>query len=46
MTTIFDNFRNESLELRKQLTRAALTRHPGLTLPATPGPNRLGTREG
>jgi len=46
MTTIFDNFRNESLELRKQLTNAALARHPGLTLPVTPGPGRLGTREG
>ncbi|AZV27430.1 hypothetical protein CT157_15930 [Pseudomonas syringae] len=46
MTTIFDNFRNESLELRKQLTNAALARHPGLSLPVTPGPNRLGTREG
>ncbi len=46
MTTIFDNFRNESLELRKQLTSAALARHPGLTLPVTPGPGRLGTREG
>ncbi|MHC8380399.1 dermonecrotic toxin domain-containing protein [Pseudomonas sp. LB3P14] len=46
MTAIFDNFRNESLELRKQLTSAALTRHPGLTLPVTPGPNRLGTRQG
>lgn len=44
MTTILDNFRNESLELRKQLTNAALARHPGLTLPVTPGPGRLGTR--
>ncbi|WP_192561253.1 dermonecrotic toxin domain-containing protein [Pseudomonas gozinkensis] len=43
MATIFDNFRNESLELRKQLTHAALVRHPGLQLPVTTGPNRLGT---
>ncbi|MFW9086158.1 dermonecrotic toxin domain-containing protein [Pseudomonas sp. P2758] len=46
MTTIFDNFRNESQELRKQLTIAALTRHPELTLPVTPRPNRLEVREG
>lgn len=45
MATIFDNFRNESLELRKQLTNAALSRHPGLTLPVTPSPNRFGARE-
>lgn len=44
MTTLLDNFRNEGLELRKQLTNAALARHPGLQLPVTPGPNRLGTR--
>ena len=44
MTTILDNFRNESLELRKQLTDAALARHPGLQLPVTPGPNRLGAK--
>lgn len=44
MTTIYDNFKNESLELRKQLTNAALARHPGLPLPATSGPNRLVTK--
>ncbi|WP_339487689.1 dermonecrotic toxin domain-containing protein [Pseudomonas sp. RL_5y_Pfl2_70] len=44
MTTIHDNFRNESLELRKQLTDAALARHPGLPLPVTSGPNRLGMK--
>jgi hypothetical protein len=45
MSTIFENFRNESLEMRKQLTDAALARHPGLTLPVTPGPKRLAKRE-
>ncbi|MDD0968422.1 MULTISPECIES: dermonecrotic toxin domain-containing protein [Pseudomonas] len=43
MATIIDNFRNESLELRKQLTNAALARHPGLTLPGTSGIGRSGT---
>lgn len=45
MNTIFDNFRNENLVLRKQLTDAALSRHPGLSLSVTPGPGRLATRE-
>ncbi|MCX4216356.1 leucine-rich repeat domain-containing protein [Pseudomonas sp. MCal1] len=46
MTTILDNFRNDSLELRKQLTIAALARHPGLSLPVTPESNELVKTQG
>ena len=41
MMAIFENYRNENLTLRKQLTQQALARHPGLAMPAAPTPGRL-----